>query len=480
MTVDSSGWYSRTLDDEGHADTALVGGALGAFQEAIVIEPCWIGSALLVRTIVRGEDYQGVFVQTLLLEFVKDFAHLCIQTAHHGCKLGMLAIIAIIPRAEASTISAVLACKSGLVLVQKTVLWLPQFGMGQRVGKDSQEGLLARLAVYPLQGILVDEVAGILLSVFIILVSSNHALVLNVLHECIHHHVLVAILLGVITIQEVGIISMCLELADVSIVAVYATRIGQRGTAALLALGRIGIALLVELVDIGVLHVVVTACPLAKHARGVSSLLHHLGYNLVSAQIGFLTNEGIIGIIGKGILLERAVPVLTIASHMGVTRMLARHERCTRRSTHWTTGIGLGKAHTLLSHTVQIGGLYPLLTIATKVAIAHIITHNKDNVGACLLLLCSTCRTCHHGSHAQGQHHHLPNFCHMIYPILFFFARQKYSKLCILAIITQTKFTSTVHFSPLPLENHSQKAPRLAQKGAHPVWTRPRDIQNIM
>jgi hypothetical protein len=68
----------------------------------------------------------------------------------------------------------------------------------------------------------------------------------------------------------------------------------------------------------------------------------------------------------------------------------------------------------------------------------------------------------------------------MIYPVLFFFARQKYSKLCILAIITKTKFTSTVHFSPLPTENHSQKAHQQAKKRAHPVWTRPRDIQNIM
>ncbi len=119
----------------------------------------------------------------------------------------------------------------------------------------------------------------------------------------------------------------------------------------------------------------------------------------MGAQIGFLTNEGIIGIIGKGILLERAVPVLTVASHMGVTRMLARHERCTRRCTHGTTGIGLGKAHSLLSHTVQIGGLYPLLTIAAKVAIAHIITHNKDNVGSLLLLLRSTSGIAHYGSH---------------------------------------------------------------------------------
>ena len=260
--------------------------------------------------------------------------------------------------------------------------------MRQGVGEDAQEGgVLFCLAVYPLQGILMYEVAGVLAAVLEVAVASSHGLVLYVLLQHIHHHMLVAILLGVVAVEEVGIVGVCLELADVAIVAVYATLVGQGCTAALSALGSVGVAVGIKEICIGVVGIVVTACPLAEHAGVVAGLLHHLGYYLMVHQVGFLANEAIVGIIAVHIGPGRGAPILPVATHMGVTSVLAGHERGTRRGTHRAASICLGEAHALLCHAVQVGGLYSLLAIAAKVAITHIITHDEDNVGT--LCLCA-------------------------------------------------------------------------------------------
>ena len=61
--------------DEGDADAALVGGAFQALEQPIAIEEGGIGTALFVRTIVGGENHDGVFVHALRLELGDDFAH---------------------------------------------------------------------------------------------------------------------------------------------------------------------------------------------------------------------------------------------------------------------------------------------------------------------------------------------------------------------------------------------------------------------
>ena len=73
-------------------------------------------------------------------------------------------------------------------------------------------------------------------------------------------------------------------------------------------------------------------------------------------------------------------PIFLVSSYFRMSRMLSCHKAGTRRSTHWCTRISLCKTHTLLCHTVNIRCKNILLSIATKVAIAHIITHNINDV----------------------------------------------------------------------------------------------------
>ena len=421
MVVDRTGRYAGTLGNEGYTYATLMCGALGALQQAVAIEPCRVSAALLVRTVVRGEDNQGILVEALFLQFVENLTYLLIQTVHHSGKLCMPCIVAIVPRTEVAAIGTVLPLEALGVLCHQAVVGLPQFGMGQGVGKDAHEGFLLRLAVNPFQCILVDEVAGILFPVLIVLVARCHVLVENVLLQRVHHHMPIAILLGVVSVQEVWIVGMRLELADVAIIAIHTTPVGQGGTAALCALGSIGVAVGIEQVGIGVLHVIVSSCPLAEHTRSISSLLHYFRDNLMVQQVWFLAYDTIVGIVAKGVLPQCPMPVLPVAAHMGVTRVLTGHERSTRWCTHRTAGIGLGKAHALLCHTVKVGSLYQLLTIATKVAIAHVIAHDEDNVRALcwyrFIFRLRHCAACHsHGRHhSQCRHQNFSNLCHKIF-----------------------------------------------------------------
>ena len=382
MVVDRTSRHTGTLGYKGHTYAAFMRGTLSTFQQAVAIEPRWVCTALFMRSVVRCKYHQCILVETFLLQFVKNLAHLCVQTVHHSRKLGMASIVAIVPRTKVAAIGTILSLEALGVLCHQAVVGLPQFCMWQGVGKDAHERLLACLAVYPFQCVLVYEVAGILFPVLIVLVARCHILMKDILLQRVHHHIPVAILLGVVTVEEVGIVGMRLELADVAIIAIHATPVGQGGAAALCALGGVGIAIGIQQVGIGILHVVISSCPLAKHTSVVASFLHQFGDNLMVHQVGFLTNDAIVGIAAKSILLQCPVPILPVAAHMGVPGMLPGHERSTRRRTDRTSGIGLSEAHTFLCHTVKIRSLYQLLAIATKVAITHIIAHDEDDVGA--------------------------------------------------------------------------------------------------
>lgn len=45
-----------------------------------------------------------------------------------------------------------------------------------------------------------------------------------------------------------------------------------------------------------------------------------------------------------------------------------------------TSGIGIGEAHPLRSHTVDAGRLDEPLTIAAQIAVAHVVTHYIYNI----------------------------------------------------------------------------------------------------
>ena len=92
----------------------------------------------------------------------------------------------------------------------------------------------------------------------------------------------------------------------------------------------------------------------------------------MSRIIWFLTYDCIFIVVailhGRNIL-----PIFLISTHVCMSGMLTCHYRCTRRRTHRATSIGLRKAHSLLSHTVNIRCIDIFLAIASQIAISHIV-----------------------------------------------------------------------------------------------------------
>ena len=111
----------------------------------------------------------------------------------------------------------------------------------------------------------------------------------------------------------------------------------------------------------------------------------------MSGVVGLLPHYIIFryGVACRSRVVARSIssPILLVTTHLGVTRVLTRHEASARGSTHGATGIGLGEAHTLLGHAVKVGRTDVLLPVTTHVRIAEVVTHDVDDVGF-LLILC--------------------------------------------------------------------------------------------
>ena len=87
------------------------------------------------------------------------------------------------------------------------------FGVGQGVGEDAEEGAVGGLAVKPFQRTAVDEVGGVLCTLFI--AGAVHWMS-DVGGENFASDSGVAVPAAV-GVQEVGIVKVCLELADVAV-----------------------------------------------------------------------------------------------------------------------------------------------------------------------------------------------------------------------------------------------------------------------
>ncbi|CDB06005.1 unknown [Prevotella sp. CAG:520] len=149
---------------------------------------------------------------------------------------------------------------------------------------------------------------------------------------------------------------MRLKLANVAVELVYAALVGCRGRA------------------------FVAACPLAEDACGVAVVLQHLGQNLVLRIVRLLTHNSKIYVVAvhHGMLSR---PILAVAAHVSVTRMLTRHYRSARGRRHRRTGVSLREAHALLSHAVDVGRADIGLSVAGEVAVTHVVAQYEYNVG---------------------------------------------------------------------------------------------------
>ena len=182
--------YAACLDvlwppgDERDADAALVALALQALQLAVATEELWIGAALLVRTVIRGKDYHGILVETLLLQFGEDFAYILVKTGNHSGKLGVGMNHGVVSGTFLSAPGLVLE-ELLLIVLQDGILRLSQFGMRQGIGEEAYEWMLTVLTVNPLQCLVVDDAGRILVALEIVL--AEHRILNVLLHDFSYH-----------------------------------------------------------------------------------------------------------------------------------------------------------------------------------------------------------------------------------------------------------------------------------------------------
>ena len=181
-----------------------------------------------------------------------------------------------------------------------------------------------------------NKVGRILLAVGIVVAKHG---VLDVLIQNNALHGLVA-RRTTVGIQEIGIVEMRLKLADVAIELIDTALIG------------------------GGNRTFITASPLTEHTRGVAIIFEDFGNDNVGGVVRFLSNKGVVGVVTilHGVVVG---PIFFVASHVGVSRMLTRHETGARRSRNGATSVGLREAHSLLGKAIDIGSRNELLTVAT-------------------------------------------------------------------------------------------------------------------
>ena len=89
---------------------------------------------------------------------------------------------------------------------------------------------------------------------------------------------------------------------------------------------------------------------------------------------------------------------------VSVSAVLSGHDGGARRGTDGASGVCLRKSHALLCHLVDAGRLDERLTVASQVAVSHVVAENEQDVGFFRIGRCSLCMRCSHGnqSHTVG------------------------------------------------------------------------------
>ena len=107
----------------------------------------------------------------------------------------------------------------------------------------------------------------------------------------------------------------------------------------------------------------------------------------MGSVVGLLSHDGVILVFAIGDE-GRIGPVLPIATDMGVSRVLPRHEGGTRGRTHGRTSVSLSEAHTLSGEAIDVWRSNETLAIATEIAIAHVVTHDVEDIRAFVFSCC--------------------------------------------------------------------------------------------
>lgn len=339
------------VNDERHTDASLEGGAFRATEQAIVVEESGVCAALFVWPIVGGENNYGVACQAFFFEFGHDFSHLGVQACHHGGKLGVPFGCGVVARRSVAFITA-FGGEAVAIGFDDAVVGLGQFCVRQGVGEDAEERLCATLLIEPSKGFTMDEVGRILLAFGII---APYHVVLYVLVQDDAPNGCVAFRTGV-AVEEIGEIEMGLILANVAVKLVNAPLVGSGSRA------------------------FVAPSPFAEQACGVAIVFENFGQNDVGGVVGLLSHDGVVLVLAIGDE-GRLRPVFPIATNMGVSCVLTGHESGTRGRTHGRTSVGLSETHTLSGKAIDVWRSDEALAIATEIAIAHVVTHDVEDIG---------------------------------------------------------------------------------------------------
>ena len=109
-----------------------------------------------------------------------------------------------------------------LVALKYVIVWLCQFGMRQCVSEETDKRMLCILLVYPFQSLVVNNPCGILRTLKIF--APEHRIFHIVFHHLAYYGSVTKSTRE--TVEEVWIIQVCLELADITVEFVNATLVG--------------------------------------------------------------------------------------------------------------------------------------------------------------------------------------------------------------------------------------------------------------
>ena len=133
---------------------------------------------------------------------------------------------------------------------------------------------------------------------------------------------------------------------------------------------------------------------------------------LPAAIVGILFDDWIDEVFYNAYVVAGGFFFFCFSFLLSVPGMLSGHERRPGRGTHRTAGICLCEAHSLAGHVVQMGCLNIRLAVATQVTVAHVITHDVDDVRTGFLLsMCAKRQTAQSGTQQKQVRFHV--YCNL-------------------------------------------------------------------
>ena len=280
-------------------------------------------AAFVVRAVVAGEDDEGVVGEAELVEVIEQAADVAVEAGDHG------GVALVLGRPIGGGIGAVIGDMRAVFEVAISLV----VGVRDDRAPIEEEGAGLMLGD-ELEGFVGEEIIGIEQTV-----AGVTAAVVADGGDVVGQGDF-----GFVAPEELGEVVVGVVLAEVAEEVIEAMVAGQAA---------FGFADVAE-------------APFADERGGVAGLLEDAGHG------------EILGAQGLGERISRA----GVAAHAGVAVVLAGHEDAPRRGADRGAGVELGEPQAFARHAIEVRRLDDVLTVATEFAVAEIIGHDPDQVGA--------------------------------------------------------------------------------------------------